>query len=77
MTLLKEVAAELIGMFFGDVRLTVALLLLIAVSAALIELSGLDPLVGGTVLALGCPVLLIANVRRQKRPIAAAIRSAA
>jgi hypothetical protein len=77
MTLLKEVAAELIGMFFGDARLAFALLLLIAVSAALIELSGLDPLVGGTVLALGCPVLLIANLRREKRAIAPIKRSAA
>jgi len=77
MTLLKEVAAELIGMFFGDARLALALLVLVAVSAALIGLSGLDPLVGGTVLALGCPVLLIANLRREKRAIAPLKRSAA
>jgi hypothetical protein len=77
MTLLKEVAAELIGMFFGDARLALALLLLVAVSGALIELSGLDPLVGGTVLALGCPALLIANLRREKRAIAPIKRSAA
>ena len=70
MTLLKEVAAELIGMFFGDARLALALLLLVAVSGALIELSGLDPLVGGTVLAFGCPALLIANLRHEKRAIA-------
>jgi hypothetical protein len=77
MTLLKEVAAELIGMFFGDARLALALLVLVAVSAALIGLSGLDPLVGGPVLALGCPVLLIANLRREKRAIAPLKRSAA
>jgi hypothetical protein len=77
MTLLKEVAAELIGMFFGDARLALALLVLVAVSAALIGLSGLDPLVGGTVLALGCPVLLIANLGREKRAIAPLKRSAA
>ena len=69
MSLLKEVIAELIGMFFGDARLTIALLLLIAVSGALIELSGIDPLVGGIVLILGCPALLIANLRRERRAI--------
>ena len=37
MSLLKEVIAELIGMFFGDARLTIALLLLVAVAGALIE----------------------------------------
>jgi hypothetical protein len=76
MSLLKEIGAELIGMFFGDARLTIALLLLIAVAGALIELTGIDPLVGGIVLILGCPALLIANLRRERRAIAPS-RSAA
>ena len=76
MSLLKEVGAELISMFFGDARLTIALLLLIAVAGALIELTGIDPLVGGIVLILGCPALLIANLRRERRAIAPS-RSAA
>jgi len=76
MSLLKEVGAELIGMFFGDARLTIALLLLIVVAGALIELTGIDPLVGGIVLILGCPALLIANLRRERRAIAPS-RSAA
>jgi hypothetical protein len=76
MSLLKEVGAELIGMFFGDARLTIAVLLLIAVAGALIELTGIDPLVGGIVLILGCPALLIANLRRERRAIAPS-RSAA
>jgi hypothetical protein len=76
MSLLKEIGAELIGMFFGDARLTTALLLLIAVAGALIELTGIDPLVGGIVLILGCPALLIANLRRERRAIAPS-RSAA
>jgi hypothetical protein len=76
MSLLKEVGAELIGMFFGDARLTIALLLLIAVAGALIDLTGIDPLVGGIVLILGCPALLIANLRRERRAIAPS-RSAA
>ncbi len=77
MNLLKEVAAELIGMFFGDARLTIAILLLIAVAGVLIELTGIDPLVGGIVLILGCPALLIASLRRDSRAIAPMSRSAA
>jgi hypothetical protein len=69
MSLLKEVAAELIGMFFGDAPMTLALLLIVAVSGALIDLIGIDPLVGGSVLALGCPALLITNLHRQKSAI--------
>jgi cadmium resistance protein CadD (predicted permease) len=70
MSLLKEVIAELIGMFFGDARLTVALLLLVAVAGALIKLTEIEPLIGGIVLILGCPALLIANLRRERRTIA-------
>ena len=69
MNLLKDVAAELIGMFFGDARMTLAVLLIIAVSGALIGLTSLDPLVGGSILALGCPALLIANVLRSKSTV--------
>ena len=77
MTLLKEIAAEFIGMFFGDARLTVAILFIVVVSGGLIDLTSLDPLVGGTVLALGCPALLIANLRREMRGVAPMNRSAA
>ena len=77
MSLLKEVVAELIGMFFGDAQLTVALLLLIAVAGILIQLTGMDPLVGGIVLMAGCPALLIASLRRDSRAIASTRRSAA
>ena len=64
MTLLKEIAAELVGMFVGDVRMSLMVLLLVAFAGILIEFAGLDPLVGGVLLVIGCPVLLIANVRR-------------
>jgi len=70
MSLLKEVIAELIGMFFGDARLTLAVLLLVAVAGALIKLTEIEPLIGGIVLILGCPALLIANLRRERRTIA-------
>jgi hypothetical protein len=69
MNLLKEVAAELVGMFFGDVRMTLAVLIVVAASGALVTLTGIDPLVGGAILALGCPGLLMANLHRSKAAV--------
>ena len=69
MSLLKEVVAELVGMFFGDARLTTAVLLIVAAAAGLVTLAGIDPLIGGGVLALGCPMLLLANLRRSKAAV--------
>ena len=69
MNLLKEVAAELVGMFFGDVQMTLTVLIVVAASGALVTLTGVDPLVGGAILALGCPVLLMANLRRSKAAV--------
>jgi hypothetical protein len=68
MTMLKEVIAELIGMFMGDARLTLALLGLVAGVAALIKLVDVDPLGAGGVLLIGCLGLLIENVHRSARP---------
>ena len=69
MNLLKEVAAELVGMFFGDTRMTLTVLIVVAASGALVTLTGIDPLVGGAILALGCPVLLLANLHRSKAAV--------
>jgi hypothetical protein len=68
MTMLKEIVAELIGMFIGDARLTLAMLTIVAGSAAWIELTRLDPLVGGAILLVGCLLLLVENVSRSARP---------
>lgn len=67
MTVLKEVVAELIGMFVGEKRLTTALLAVVTMAAWLVDFTRLDPLVGGTVLVFGCPILLIESVRRSAR----------
>jgi hypothetical protein len=67
MTLLKEIVTELFGMFVADARLTIGVLALIAAAAVAIDAIGLDPLLGGTVLVIGCPLLLIGNVRRHRR----------
>jgi hypothetical protein len=67
MTVLKEVVAELIGMFVGEKRLTIAVLAVVAMAGWLINVIGLDPLVGGAVMLLGCLLLLIESVCRSAR----------
>jgi hypothetical protein len=67
MTMLKEIIAELIGMFMGDASLTLAVLAVVAGAAALIKLAGVDPLGAGSLLLVGCLGLLIENVTRSAR----------
>ena len=64
MTVLKEVVAELIGMFVGERRLTIAVLGIVTVAGCLANFTDLDPLVGGTTMLLGCLILLIESVWR-------------
>jgi hypothetical protein len=63
MTLLKDILAELIGMFLGDARLSAAILAIVAGTAFLIEIGRIEPLIGGGVLLSGCLFVLIAAVR--------------
>jgi hypothetical protein len=53
MTMLKELAAELIGMFVGEKRLAIVVLAIVAVAGSLVDFAGLNPLVGGAVLLFG------------------------
>lgn len=64
MTILKDVLAELIGMFLGDLRLSAAILGVVAVAAIMIDFGGLDPLIGGAVLLAGSLVVLVTAVRQ-------------
>jgi hypothetical protein len=67
MTALKELAAELIGMFVGEARLTVSVLATVAAVGLLVDFSGLDPLLGGIALLLSCLTLLVESVLRGAR----------
>ena len=67
MTMLKELAAELIGMFVGEKRLTVAVLTIVVVAGSLVNFTDLNSLVGGALLLFGCLVLLIESVCRSAR----------
>jgi hypothetical protein len=66
MTLLKDVAAELVGMFVGDARLALGIVVVIAAAAA-ISRSGL-PLAAGVLLLAGSLAVLLDSVRRAARP---------
>jgi len=67
MTVLKEVVAELIGMFVAERRLTIAVLAVVIIAGLLADFAGFDPLVGGTALLFGCLLLLIESVCRSTR----------
>jgi hypothetical protein len=71
MTMLKELAAELIGMFVGETRLTISILVIVAAVGSLVDFIDLDPLLGGVALLFGCLVLLIESVCRSARAGAA------
>ncbi|WP_420404239.1 hypothetical protein [Nisaea sp.] len=64
MTILKDVLAELVGMFIGDARLSAAILAVVAGTALLIEIGRVEPLIGGGVLLVGCLLVLLAAVWR-------------
>jgi hypothetical protein len=67
MTMLKELAAELIGMFVAESRLTIAVLVIVAAAGSLVDFASLNPLAGGAVLLFGCLILLIESVCRAAR----------
>ena len=68
MTMLKELAAELIGMFVVERRLTISVLAIVAVVASLVHVIGVAPLFGGAALLLGSLTLLVESVLRGARP---------
>ena len=74
MAILGELATELVSMFAGEKRLTLAVLTLITAAALLVDFVGLNQLIAGTVLLLGCPVLAIERVCRSARERAFAAR---
>ena len=67
MTILKDILSELVGMFLGDAHLSVAILIVVALTAGAINLAGASPLLGGVVLLAGCLAVLIGAVVRTAR----------
>jgi len=67
MNILKDVLAELLKMFVGDIRLTAAILAIVLAAAALIDITRLPPLAGGVALLVGCLAVLVISVVREAR----------
>jgi hypothetical protein len=67
MTLLRDIARTLLGMFLADARLTIAILVLVTLVAGLILILGVDSLVGGSVLLAGCLIILVEAAVRETR----------
>lgn len=67
MSILRDVAVELFGMFVADARLTLALLGVVAAAAAAVGYFPGTPLAGGAILAGGSLLVLLASVRRAAR----------
>jgi hypothetical protein len=67
MTILKELAAELLGMFVAEKRLATAVLAIVAATGSLVDFAALHPLIGGAILLFGCLTLLVESVCRSAR----------
>ena len=67
MTLLRDIAKELLGMFLADARLTGAILTLVAIVTALTESHAIAALAGGASLLLGCLGILVSAAWRESR----------
>jgi hypothetical protein len=68
MSIIVEVAKELLGMFLADARLTTAtLVVLVAIVAGLVVALRIEPLQGGCVLLLGCLAILVEAAVREAR----------
>ncbi|MEI6098187.1 MAG: hypothetical protein WCS20_07790 [Alphaproteobacteria bacterium] len=67
MTWLKLVWDELLGMFVDDGALALQAAVLIAIVAVCVKGLGLNPLLGGIVLLLGCVVVLGLSLGRKTR----------
>jgi len=66
MSIMIDVLKELFAMFVADARLTLAILLLVAVVAGLVG-SGMAPILGGGVLLMGSLGILVLSVGREAK----------
>jgi hypothetical protein len=67
MILLRDIAKELISMFLADARLATAILLLVLIVAGLTLSLGVEPLIAGGTLLIGCLVILVEAAVRETR----------
>jgi Flp pilus assembly protein TadB len=67
MSIVGDVAKELLAMFLADFRLTISVLILAAIVAILVDWIHLNPLVGGALLVLGSLLILVEAVTREAK----------
>ena len=67
MSIIVDVAKELLGMFLADARLTITTLILVAVVAALVGGLRIDPMLGGFLLLLGSLLIVVEAAVREAR----------
>jgi hypothetical protein len=67
MTLLRDIANGLVGMFLADARLSGAIVALVLVVAALTLAFDVEPLIGGAILLAGCLLILVEAALRDAR----------
>ena len=65
MSLTRDIAKELVGMFVADPRLSVSILVLVLIVWALA--ARLSPLLAGGMLVLGCLAVLVNTVAHEAR----------
>jgi Flp pilus assembly protein TadB len=67
MGIVGDVAKELIGMFLADARLTMSILVLVAIAAALVDWLHVNPGVSGALLVVGSLLILVEAVTREAK----------
>ena len=67
MSIISEVAKELLGMFLADASLTTTTLVLVAIVSGLFLTLRVEPLLGEGVLLRGCLATLVEAVAREAR----------
>jgi hypothetical protein len=67
MSIIRDVAKELLGMFLADARLTTTILILVAVVAALAVGLRVNPILCGGLLLAGSLQIVVAAVLREAR----------
>jgi hypothetical protein len=63
----SDVAKELMGMFLADARLTISILILVAIAASFIDWFGVNPVVAGGILLFGSLVILVEAAMREAK----------
>lgn len=67
MKIIQEVLAELFSMFWADARMTTSVLFIVAIAAALLNYTSLDPRVVGGLNLLGCLATVVEAAFREAR----------